>query len=464
MNFPFKIIPDRVQRIVSFISFTPFDISTAEGLGNERYRRAAMTTVTSVIARGVGLLTGLISVPLTLNYLGVERYGLWMIISSVVIMLAFADFGLGNGLVNAISQADGKDDRDAAKKAVSSVFFILFGSALFFFMVFSIVYQFVPWPRVFNVTSVQAMQESGPVMAVFFGCFALNLPLGIVQRIQFGYQEGYINNYWQIIGNVLGLIAVVIAILLKAGLPWLVVAMSGVPTLVTAVQWVFHLFLQRPWLLPRWSLFDWHVGKTLLGSGFIFMLLLIVNVLGTSTDNIIIAQFMGASAVATYAVVQRLFSLTFLVQFCTAPMWPAFSEAIVKSDFEWAHRTFIRLQILGGLLTLLICILLLLFGQGIVKIWVGPQVIPPLALITGYCLFRVVAGFNEASMPVLMCEDNLRKLLLISAISGIATFILKIIFVQFWQAAGVAWASAIGYGIFLLSRHSSLPIGFCAAN
>ncbi len=448
MNFPFKIIPDRFQKIVSFISVTPFDTSTAEGIANERYRRAALTTFTSIIAKTVSVLTGLISVPLTLNYLGTERYGLWMTISSVVVMLAFADFGLGNGLVNAISQAHGKNDRDAAKKAVSSVFFILTGSALVFSIVFIIVYQFVPWTRVFNVTSVQAMQESGPAMAVFFACFVLNLPLGIVQRIQIGYQEGFINNYWQIVGNVIGLILLVVAILLKAGLPWLVAAISGIPTLVTAVNWVFHLSLRRPWLLPRWSLFDWNVGKTLLGSGVIFMLLFIVNVLGTSTDNIIIAQFLGASAVATFAVVQRLFSLTLLVQFCTIPLWPAFSEAIIKSDFEWARRTFIRLQVIGGLMTLLICLLLMLFGQSIIRLWAGPQVIPPLALVTGYCLFRMVSGFGEASMPVLLCENNLRKLLVISAVSGIAVFILKIVFVQFWQTAGVAWAAAIGYGLF----------------
>jgi O-antigen/teichoic acid export membrane protein len=46
-----------------------------------------------------------ISVPLTLTYLGSERYGMWMAISSIVALLAFADFGLGNGLVNAIAVA-----------------------------------------------------------------------------------------------------------------------------------------------------------------------------------------------------------------------------------------------------------------------------------------------------------------------------------------------------------------------
>jgi O-antigen/teichoic acid export membrane protein len=430
------------------VRLTPFDISTPEGLASERYRRAALTTFTSVIAKGVSVLTAFITVPLTLNYLGTERYGLWMTISSVIVMLGFADFGLGNGLVNAISQADGKNDRDAAQKAVSSVFFMLLGSAVLLLFIFGIIYPIVPWHRIFNVTSTHAVRESGPAVAVFFACFALNLPLGIVQKVQLGYQEGFLNNYWQIAGNLLGLAAVVITILLQGGLPWLVFAMSGVPALAIAANWCFLFFYRRPLLMPRWANLHFATGKVLLGTGIVFMLLWMVNILGTSTDNIIIAQFLGASEVATYSVVQRLFSLTFIVQFCTVPLWPAFSEALVRADYIWASRAFKHIQILAIWLTILICLPLLLFGQTIIKVWAGPQVIPPVALVVGYALFRLVSGFAEAPMPVLMGGNYLRRLLIVATISGVIAFILKIIFVQIWQATGVAWANAISYGLF----------------
>jgi O-antigen/teichoic acid export membrane protein len=325
---------------------------------------------------------------------------------------------------------------------------MLLGSTVLLLLIFAIIYPFVPWHRIYNVTSINAVQESGPATAVFFACFALNMPLGIVQKVQLGYQEGFLNNYWQIGGNVLGLAAVIATIMLQGNLLWLVFAMSGVPALVIAANWCTLFFYKRPLLLPRWRNFNFATGRTMLGTGIIFMLLWMVNILGTSTDNIIIAQFLGASAVSTYAVVQRLFSLTFIVQFFTSPMWPAFGEALVRSDFLWASHAFNRIQILAICLTILICLPLLFFGQTIIRIWVGPQVIPPLALITGYALFRLVSGFAEAPMPVLMCENNLWQLLIIASVAGIFTFILKIIFVQIWQSTGVAWASAISYGLF----------------
>src|SRR5712692_8838613 len=79
----------RLRQVRSVIRLEPFDASSAEGMSKERCRRIALTTVTSALAKGVGLATMLISVPLTVNYLGAERFGLWMTISSLIAVLGF---------------------------------------------------------------------------------------------------------------------------------------------------------------------------------------------------------------------------------------------------------------------------------------------------------------------------------------------------------------------------------------
>jgi len=56
----------------------------------------ALTALTSVAARSVALLSLLISVPLTLRYLGSERYALWMAVSSLLAALVSLDLGIGN--------------------------------------------------------------------------------------------------------------------------------------------------------------------------------------------------------------------------------------------------------------------------------------------------------------------------------------------------------------------------------
>ena len=60
---------------------------------------------------------GFVSVPLTVHYLGAERYGVWLTISSLLVWVALTDFGLaGNALVNVLSEAVGNDDRGVARQ------------------------------------------------------------------------------------------------------------------------------------------------------------------------------------------------------------------------------------------------------------------------------------------------------------------------------------------------------------
>jgi hypothetical protein len=97
----------------AFPNFTQYPRNLDRGL--ERYRRAGITASTSFLAKALTILIGFVSVPLTVHYLGAERYGVWLTISSLLTWLALTDFGIaGNALVNVIAEADGRDDRQAA--------------------------------------------------------------------------------------------------------------------------------------------------------------------------------------------------------------------------------------------------------------------------------------------------------------------------------------------------------------
>ena len=98
------------QQCAGILRLKEFDTSTPEGRSQERYRRVALTAISSAGARALTVVTMLIAVPLTLNYLGSERYGLWMTISSIILMMRFADLGMGLGLMNAVSEAHGQED------------------------------------------------------------------------------------------------------------------------------------------------------------------------------------------------------------------------------------------------------------------------------------------------------------------------------------------------------------------
>ena len=129
-------------RVIALIRSKPFDTTTESGRSQERHRRIVLTAIASIAERGAGILTTLLVVPLTLRFLGDERYGLWMAITSLIGMVGFANLGLGNGLLNMIADAHGRDDPQAARRFVSNAFALLVPVALVVVIGFAVAYLF----------------------------------------------------------------------------------------------------------------------------------------------------------------------------------------------------------------------------------------------------------------------------------------------------------------------------------
>lgn len=455
----------KIRQAALFLRLEPFDTSTTDGRSKERYRRIALTSVTAIAAKGIGILTALISVPLTIGYLGIERYGLWMTISSVIALLGFADLGIGNGLLNAVAEADGKDDRDAACRYVSSAFFILLGVAIFLLALMISVYSFIPWQRVYNVTSDLAVRESGPATALLIAIFIINMPLGIVQRVQMGYQEGVRNHLWAIGGALAGFVGLLVVVYFKSGLQWLVLAVSGGPVLVMLINWFREFTWLKPWLLPHWSAFNWETGRKIVSTGILFLILQIFAIIGNSSDNIVIAQVLGASAVASFAVTQKLFSITQIAQVFILPLWPAFGEAMARNDTAWARRTLNRSLILSLVLGVLTTFPLLIFGKQIIAWWAGSALIPSTLMLIGFGLWVLLAGYGGSMSSFLNSGSLLRQQTVFYSVASIASLILKIVLTKVWQSpSGVIWATVFGYGIFYLIPAAKLSYGSLRQN
>src|SRR5947209_10072676 len=96
-----------------------------------RSRSVMQGTIAAVAARGLGSLTGLITVPLCVRYLGAERYCVWITIGSAIAFLGFTDFGLAASLTNLLGKAFGENDREAARRYVMTTFVVLSVVALF---------------------------------------------------------------------------------------------------------------------------------------------------------------------------------------------------------------------------------------------------------------------------------------------------------------------------------------------
>lgn len=380
----------------SALRLRPFDQATEAGRSKERLRRAAMTTITSGVAKAIGILASLISVPLTYRYLGAERYGIWMVLISIITAMSFADLGIGNGLMNAVSEAYGKDDRRLARQHVTSALALMLLIGFVFTVVGAIGYPLVSWPRLLNVKSQTAAAEGARAFLVLYASFVVNLPLGVIARAQAGMQKAYIAQVVNALGSMLSLGAIVVVVWLRGNLVWLVSAFVFTAAAAALLNgWL--LFREFPWLLPARHAFSSAAARKIFDLGILFFVLQCAFVLSYTSDSIVIAQVLGAAAVALYAVPQKLFSsVSTIVSMAINPLWPAYGEALARGDGAWVRRTFLASLGLVLAFTIPACTLLILAGSWILRVAVGKSFHAPLGLLIALAVWAVVWALTTA--------------------------------------------------------------------
>lgn len=427
---------------MDLLRLSAFDTSSEEGRSKERHRRAILTAAAAGAAKVVSVGTALISVPLTLHYLGSERYGMWLTISSVVAMMSFADFGIGNGLLNAVAQANGKDDRRAMQGLVSSAFLVLSGIALLIGSIAAIAYPFVSWPRLFNVESVLAASEAGPALAVFLACFLFAIPLGVVQKVQIGLQQGFAVSLWQCGASLLSLGCLLLVIHCEGGLPWLVLAFVGSPLMANALNALIFFGIQARDISPSIIRASGGDMERIARIGALFLVLQIVIAVAFSSDNIVIAQILGAQSVPDYAVPAQMFNLIASVVFMVlSGLWPAYGEAIARGDHKWAIRTYVRSLSVSVPLAACASAILILAAPQILKVWVGRVIDPPLLLLIGFGVWKTLEAGGNATAMFLNGASIVKFQIVASVSMGISAILLKVLLVKWIGVAGAVWAT-----------------------
>src|SRR6267378_889477 len=176
--------------------------------GQRRYQRIIHSTVAATAARGLNLFVGFISVPLAVGYLGRERYGVWITISSLLAFLSFTDFGLGSSLLNALADAHGRDDRRQAQRYVASAFWLLAVMAIVLWVPFAGASHWIAAQLFSTKGSSPLLSEAAPAVFIAITIFFLNFPLTLFAQVLSAHQQNAIVNICAMITSIGNLIAI----------------------------------------------------------------------------------------------------------------------------------------------------------------------------------------------------------------------------------------------------------------
>ena len=396
-----------------------------------------------MLAQGVGLVTSLVSVPLTVGYLGKERYGLWGTISALLMWAALADFGLGRGLVNHLSEAYAKDDRDAAGRYVATALFTLCAVAGALALLFIPLITLVPWHEVLNVKSDALRVETRSTVAAVVAVFLINFPLSVVGPIYAAYQRMYIANVFRIVGNLLALGVLIMATQLQVTLPWLVLATGGVPLTMSLVN-LYYISRDMPWLGPSLKRIGLRTLHELMAVSTPLLLFQVGSLLINELQTVIVARRSGLLTVADYTIFLKVYSVPVLVLgMIDGPLLPAYREALARRDVTWLRGAFWRVQGIKTIVCAVATLFYLGFGNFATGVLSGHSVRFGNEVWIAASVLTLVGTWNGSFNDLLVGTNRLWTLVWFILANGVVTASLTYVAAQKLGVFGIIAATTV---------------------
>jgi O-antigen/teichoic acid export membrane protein len=349
----------------------------------------------SFILKGVSIGISLLLVPLTLNYLDKERYGLWLTLSSIISWFSLFDIGLGNGFRNKFAEAIAQKDDSLAKTYVSTTFVLLSMIIGCVLIIFYAVNPFLDWGKILN-TSVETRHTLSLLALIIFTFFALQFVFKLTTSIFLADQKSSLVDLIGVLGSLLSLI--IIFLLMRIGersLLYLGLTLSACPVLVLIITYFFVFWGKYVKYKPSLKCVDFKQSKNLMGLGILFFIPQVCSLIVFSTSNLIITQIFSPADVAVYNIAFKYFSLiTMFFQIIVNPFWSAFTEAYIKQDYNWIKNVIRKLIFIWSISCIGLTLMILLSNIAY-RLWVGNHIIVPLRVSISLAVYIAIANWNN---------------------------------------------------------------------
>ena len=401
------------------LSFTREKLKSFISANHERTRLAQKNILLSFIIKGLSIAINLVFVPLTINYIDAERYGIWLTLSSIIVWFNFFDLGLGNGLRNKLVEAIAKKDVAEERKLISTTYVSLSIIALLISGIYLGIMPFIHWDNILNVSSGYR-EELKMLGLIIVMMFSLQFVLQLINTINLAHQKVFLTSFVYLVGSIFSLLFILILRSTVPGNILLVGTAMFAGNLLALLLFSIHFFIfNRPDLLPRLKFFSRSSSNNLLSLGGKFFIIQISAIIQYQTTNVLISRSFSSTQVTEYNIAYRLFGILVMVfSIIISPLWSAVTDAQTKGDYAWIKRTEKKLLFLWSILALSAVVLLAL-SNFLYRVWLGDAIEIPLSTSLGVMLYIVSMTFGMIYVYILNGLGRLKTQYYLSLITMI---------------------------------------------
>lgn len=406
-----------------------------------RGRQVLHGSAWALLARAAGAANLLLSIPLVLNAIGAGPFGVWATLVSLALLGGSLDFGLGNGAMNLVATARGRDAPQEIRPIIAAARTPMIVAGLLIGGAIGLSGLLLPWPAFPQLAQIPVEHLRASVGVLAFA-IALAVPLSLATKVLMGLGDARIAFKWQAVGQILTLALTAALAASGAGLVSLVSAALLGPIIGSLAQ---ALTLGRR--LPGGQKEPMPELRTrIYRSGALFFGIQLCAMVAFGLDLLIITALATPEEAASYATVQRVFQLVPLsLAMLWAPLWPTYRQALATGNQVWPQRTLgltTRLApsyaALAGMA--LAALLIVSHQMGVVR-----DIELSVTLVSGFVAWVTVEALGSAIATFLNAANRLRLQLALALVFTTTCIGAKLMLAALHLTELMPWATAVLY-------------------
>lgn len=368
----------------------------------------------SLLMKGSNIICSFLLVPLTIDYVNPERYGIWLTISSIVGWILFFDLGLGNGFRNHFVKARAAGDVELCRRYVSTAYCAITLIVLVVWGISLIINNALYWPGFLKVSDCYA-RELKTVFMLVCTFTSLNMIVNVFTSLLTADMRPGLASAIGAVGQWLVVAVIVIMKRFTEGsLVTLSLVLVGLPCVMMLVSslWMF-LFTRYRMYRPTLKFFSRPLLRDIMGLGMKFFTIYLCLLVVFQIVNLVISRDIGSLAVTQYNIANKFFSVPYMVvSIIMVPIWSSVTDAYTKQDFPWL-RTLVRRLDIVFLCSTAVSVLMIFAAPLAYRLWIGDKVEIPQALsltmtcyiilqVLGTIYLNVVNGFGTIRLQLIL--------------------------------------------------------------
>lgn len=396
---------------------------------NKRDKILYKNTILNYGFKAAYYIFSFLGVPLALNFLGKERFGIFQTILTFISWAMVANLGIGNGLRNKISEYIGSNKSNELKGIIGSAFSISLGISIILLIIGFFFFWFVFDPLWLFSNIKISPYEIQLTFLISFVFFCLNLFFSLFSSIAYGIQKSYIVTFVQVFQY--SLYCLFLFILIKTHTTSNLISVS--------VIWGLSMLLSQliPGILISRNNELWppdfkkkkQYYKELLTMSLGFFVLQLSSIVLFSSDNFILSKLLSPEDVAEYSIANKVFFLIINVfSIILIQVWNSTTDAMVKKDYEWIKRTAKRLNKIL-ILVLVSSVFIALILNPLIKVWVGQSFNFSITFRLCFAIYVLIHCINAIYVNILNGLGKLTLQTIAYIITAILNFIISYLFI-----------------------------------